>query len=435
MNKSKESKSCPICVEQYTTKVRKRIKCPYCDQECCMECFTRYLKDPDSNSEAATCMGCNTALSLDFIVAETTKKFESEFRQVRTAKELSKEMSLLPASQHLVANELEKQKVRTSINEAIETERQLKIQLYNLRTAKTNLYRELNVLQNKKDEPAVRSVFVKHCVVRDCRGFLSSAWKCGTCETYACSDCHQVKASRDDPDHECQQDDLDTVAALADGTKPCPTCGTLISYVSGCSQMWCPGCNGTFNWTTGKAVTGVIHNPHYFEYLRMKGSVIPRQPGDNPCRGGCLPDLAVIEVILHQRNMNFPNLMECYRSIRHIEWDTMPRYPATVNQADNSDLRLDFLMKRISDEQMRHLLQVRLKKREKNHEVNQVLAMYVATMTDLFATYVNGTLDVKNRSVYAQAHAIRAYVNQELSKIGTRYKNVVPIIGATWRQV
>ena len=200
----------------------------------------------------------------------------------------------------------------------------------------------------------------------------------------------------------------------------------------------CPGCQGIFNWTTGKPVSGVIHNPHYFEYQRrVNNGFVPRQPGDMPCCDDGLPEIEAVELVLRQRGHKFPNVFECWMSVRHVGADTMGLYPAAhdANATDNSQLRVAYLMRKTTKEEMTNQLKMKLKKREKNNDVNQVLDMYVKTITDLFSTYVRGTLDTKKKSLYLQTHAIRSYVNEQLVKVGKRYNNVVPIIGATWRQV
>ena len=46
--------------------------------------------------------------------------------------------------------------------------------------------------------------------------------------------------------------------------------------VKNCDQMYCTSCHTPFSWITGKIVTGAIHNPHYFQYLRQHGMQIPR---------------------------------------------------------------------------------------------------------------------------------------------------------------
>jgi len=63
--------------------------------------------------------------------------------------------------------------------------------------------RAVNLLNNEEDEidelGEVKSkkarVFVRACPNNDCRGFLSSHWKCGLCELYTCSKCHVLKGT------------------------------------------------------------------------------------------------------------------------------------------------------------------------------------------------------------------------------------------------
>ena len=76
------------------------------------------------------------------------------------------------------------------------------------------------------------------CEQDGCRGFLNRQGKCGVCNTWVCAKCHKVKAAHHDPDHECNEDDVKTVALLTKETKPCPGCGINTQRISGCSQMW-----------------------------------------------------------------------------------------------------------------------------------------------------------------------------------------------------
>ena len=38
--------------------------------------------------------------------------------------------------------------------------------------------------------------FIKKCGVDECKGFLSSQWKCGLCETHSCNECHEIIGKR-----------------------------------------------------------------------------------------------------------------------------------------------------------------------------------------------------------------------------------------------
>jgi hypothetical protein len=121
-----------------------------------------------------------------------------------------------------------------------------------------------------KKEPA--AVFIKPCPADNCKGFLSTAWKCGLCDLYTCSECHDLKGPvRDTPDHHCDPNKVETARLIAKEAKSCPKCGINICKIEGCNQMFCTQCNTGFDWRTGKIAEGPIHNPHYFEWLRAQG--------------------------------------------------------------------------------------------------------------------------------------------------------------------
>jgi hypothetical protein len=225
--------SCEICCDKFTQTTRKPITCPYCDYVCCMSCFKTYLLGVSSG---ATCMhpDCNRALSNDFISSVTPKSFHNTtYREHRAGIALSVEISLLPASQHLVENKIKARKITDEIEALRIEERSL---LHRRRVISSEKYRkeaEVRHIHNRKDT-VERRTFIRACPVNDCRGFLSTAWKCGTCDSYTCSECHIPKNGRDDPDHECNPDDVATATLLAKDTKPCPKCAVPIYKISGC---------------------------------------------------------------------------------------------------------------------------------------------------------------------------------------------------------
>jgi hypothetical protein len=118
-----------------------------------------------------------------------------------------------------------------------------------------------------------RSTFVKPCPAPSCKGFLSTAWKCGLCETWSCPDCHDWKGDSKEKDtpHTCDAGKVATAHLLAREAKSCPKCGVSICKIEGCDQMFCTSCNTGFNWRTGRIAEGAVHNPHYFEWLLRTG--------------------------------------------------------------------------------------------------------------------------------------------------------------------
>ena len=88
---------------------------------------------------------------------------------------------------------------------------------------------------NSSSSPSpVVSRFVRRCTAADCNGFLSSVWKCGICHVWVCPDCFEVKGLDKDSAHTCTADNLATAALLRKDTKPCPSCGEMISKIDGC---------------------------------------------------------------------------------------------------------------------------------------------------------------------------------------------------------
>ena len=53
------------------------------------------------------------------------------------------------------------------------------------------------------------------------------------------------------------------------------------TVVKNCDQMWCIECKTAFSWSKGTVEVGIVHNPHYFQWMRQNGGM-PGVPG-----GGC----------------------------------------------------------------------------------------------------------------------------------------------------
>ena len=138
--------------------------------------------------------------------------------------------------------------------------------------------------------------FTMKCPGAECRGFLSTGYKCGICERSTCAQC-LVQYPIDDPKgeaHECSEDDKKTVELIKKSCRNCPCCGMSIYRIEGCNQMFCTVCNTAFDWATGALLnTRQIHNPHYTDYLRRSGGAAASAAEGannayNPCGGAMI---------------------------------------------------------------------------------------------------------------------------------------------------
>ena len=412
---------CMICMEKFNKGRRRRVDCPGCQRGCCESCFRRHLLT--SSATDPECAGCKHKLTLGFVSTSTPKSFHNtQYRKKRAKDLLSKERSLLPATQLLVIDEKERNARQEQVWELMDEAKYLRFRLKEIKREIVDL--QLNTHEKKKTKE--RKKFIMGCPVADCRGFLSQAWKCGTCCTHICSKCRVPKKEKNDDTHVCKEEDVATATLLAKETKPCPSCAAPIFKISGCDQMWCVECKTPFSWRTGMPVTGVIHNPHFYQWQRSNnGGVAPRRGGRHDCGG--MPWIRTLRHIIKQRRYVFSKWEECHRSVGHVRGVTMPRYPPQVGVDDHSDLRVKFLLKDIDEKEWLSQLCRRQKKVEKNQEVHNILDMYVITLTDLFQRFARNHFDIHQETL-----VLREYVNNQLENISRRYNNVVPYIMDDW---
>jgi len=193
------------------------------------------------------------------------------------------------------------------------------------------------------------------CAKDNCRGFLSTSYKCGLCETYTCSDCLKIKVSEED--HTCHEEDVATATLIKSQTKPCPSCGERISKIDGCDQMWCVSCHNAFSWRTGQVDNGIVHNPHFFQYQRsinveQDGPFRPPQ-GHGQCNTDILPNyVMVMQIAKRLQRTKQPeaihmaqcltDIYEFMAHVHHHETPTMRRKLTLLE--DTTSLRISYIL-------------------------------------------------------------------------------------------
>jgi len=237
-----------------------------------------------------------------------------------------------------------------------------------------NLRRRRENGQTKK-----RTEFIRKCGDAECRGFLSTRWKCGMCDKSTCLDCHEIKV--DDVIHTCDADCVATIKLLKTDTKNCPNCQASIYKIDGCDQMWCTLCKTGFSWMTGK-IEMKLHNPHYYEWQRQNGG-LNREAGDN---GQCAtPQEIAVRISNYYRMEDLElseHLMELCRRCMHISG-----YNFNPPQPEFEDNRIKYLNNELDIETFKTIL-IRVNKAySKKQEIYVVYELLTTTFTDIMLRF------------------------------------------------
>lgn len=212
---------CNICTEKFNKSTRNKIKCEYCDFEACNTCCRKWVL----NEYAPRCMNqaCSRTWTRKFISANFPKSFVNhELKEHRENVLLQQEIALLPETQPYVEEIIRKEIITNQMYELRKQQMELENRITQLRN---NLY------TNKTIE---RKEFLRECPDEGCRGFLSTAWKCGLCQQWTCPDCHEVKGLERDIEHVCDPNAVATAQLIKKETKPCPKCRSNIFKIDGC---------------------------------------------------------------------------------------------------------------------------------------------------------------------------------------------------------
>jgi uncharacterized Zn finger protein (UPF0148 family) len=417
---------------------------------------------------------CKKTWSLTFVADNFSKHFfNTTYRNRRTTILLDREKSLLPEAQLIIQQrererkidnlryEIRKKQRKYNANEDVlryylehqpENHENLieRMRKTNekLATKITRIEEEIVMIEpnalnddyvpnlpNAQNVPKVRSLIIMKCPVDNCRGFVNNQYVCGLCNVSVCKRCRII--IEDKNKHTCNKDLVETVKLLVKDTKNCPSCSTPIFKIDGCDQMYCTLCHTAFSWTKGVIEKGVIHNPHYYQYMREKGldanaeNRNRRQP--QQCGLGINGMMNIINSLENDRKIrNF--LYGAHRMIAHIQ--DFIRYNIEPNFVN---LRIEFLQNEIDEPKWKETIKRNQKKFEKDTEVNMILEMVSNATTDLFTEFDNSSLTPNGlrqpdnilleniNTLYTSIVNLHQYANDELLKIRNQYNNLTPI--------
>lgn len=216
-----------------------------------------------------------------------------------------------------------------------------------------------------------------------------------------------------------------------------------------CSQIWCTQCHTAFDWRTGKIETGVIHNPHFYEYQRrMNGGVAPRVAGDVICGG--LPHyytfIQHLNTVLAIKKFSKGDISDTEKNARdmvqkietihrmhgHINNMELPRYATNNTIETHRDLRISYMLNHISENIFKNELYKREKDHDKRNEIRMVLETYQNIIMEYIISLQTKTKPEEIFEIYDNMNTLRLYINECFEKISKRYNNVAPFITDEW---
>ena len=442
-DKTQEKKpTCAICIEPFNKTANTEVKCGFCEKSACRRCIQTFLTTSTNDPH---CMHCSRAWEREFIDDNLTMTYRmGDYKKHRENILLDREIALMPATQHRAEQIRSAEKMEKEVIPPFDT--QLKLLYKQLAEIQSTIQRvftlradaqyQIRLMRDGKGEKTKAEVhFIRKCPDGDCRGFLSSAWKCGLCSKWACPECHEIKGDTRDAEHTCNPDNVATAKLLAKDSRPCPGCATVITKIEGCDQMWCPQCHTPFSWRTGQKETGVVHNPHFYEWQRKQNNgVAPRVVGDVACGG--IPGYHEVRVRLaglHAKEVEC--ILNFHRIIQHTQHVDLQRYHNVFNELDNQDMRIQYLLGHITADALKFEVQKREKKREKERAIRRAMEVLVQAGIDLIRRLMSETDILQKREIMNEIDALRIYINELLAKVNDRLKLSVPQYTSNWSTV
>jgi arsenate reductase-like glutaredoxin family protein len=422
---------------------------------------------------------CKKGFSIEFMLGYdgNTQRFSSRFvwgplKEHREDILLDQIMARLPTFQLVVTEQLAKERYREKMTKI--EQRVKEIQLQNAQIVrniivfeeydinKEELYQLVNKNKlrltklfelrddltkkhsrptEKKDDEEKRHKTHGNCLNRDkgCNGFINHEWECGICFMKVCSKCHSIK----EKEHECDPNEVESIKALKEISKPCPGCNQMIERTHGCSQMWCTNCRNFFDWNSLKIIkkTQYVHNPEHVAWLAKNSKMLGNVGAPAEVNACDISYQHITSLFIPEEAKEI--LTETLRICNEIR-DEIDHYrdPLEKNIEKHA---VEFLRGKITKNDLKKLVQRNYKSSKKTEFANMHRMMYIDNVRNILVYSVNEIRRLSERhtqenqaekeailqNTFTVLNNLREYTEKNLKNLGELFNSEKPHLSNT----
>jgi hypothetical protein len=169
--------------------------------------------------------------------------------------------------------------------------------------------------------------------------------------------------------------------------------------------------------------TGIIHNPHYFQFMKENGGgAVPRNVFDVQCGG--LPFINDIFQFIKKQGYDrdiISFLRTEYELLAHHREVTLRLLPIPNEQINHTQLMIKFVLHDYTEKQCKQMLFVKEQKRSRGIEERQIMDSFLIIGEEYFRKLLQYLISIEQ--FISEIHELHEYSKKELDLLNKRYNH------------